>query len=1228
MSQAIFHKKPTVFRGLKALCAASMLFSAAEASAATLSIMDSPAGGTLPLEVTPVGGIVIDLVGTNGTRIVSELSADSLYNGNAGTTTTIGTATGFSSSLLSALGGGISKIAIRISLWDGDSAAGDQEYGLDSLTVNGVAFGNFSAISTTGTLLTGTSAGVISTSTGFRDNYFDTGFFVLTSASSATSLATLFTSLQTSGSLLFSFVDVNPTVGWNYLDFTQGVAASMQHIGFIPGIGSPTQVLQNTGTISTPVTMNYTANGQTITVENTTIQSLTFNPGSAFAITGTLTLTSGSISSTSGGSSTISGGSLNGSTGLTFNLAGDQLVTSTIVGSGPLLKTGTATLFLTGTNTYTGATTISQGTLQVGNGSSGTINNSSSITIGTNGTLVLALGPNAVSTPNIVDNGTIQVIGANTIRLFDAISGTGSFYQNSTGTTILSGLNTFTGATVASSGTLQIGDGSTGTIAASSALSVLAGATLVLESPDSSLLNHAISDNGTVVLQMPQATGTLGNTITGSGGIVKAGTNTLIVNKAQAYTGSTVIAAGTLRTTINNALPTQALLTVNTGAIFDLGNYSQTLGSLAGGGTILTGGSTVLTVGSDNTNSIFSGLMSGSGSLIKVGSGVLDVSGPNASHALTTILGGGLQVDGSLLGGVTLQAGSLLVNGSVLGGVSIQAGSAQVNGSVQGDMAIQGGSALVNGSLLGNVSVLASGNLGGGGTIHGNVTNQGMVSSGYSSGILTIAGNYTQEATGTLFIQVGSMSSHDQLVVGGTASLLGDLLVTGKQQIRGNPYAILTATNGVEGTFTNIYTDSFLKFSVEYEANSVLLIPYYHYLTTPEMTPNQRAVATTLDKLMDTEKFYENKSLLFLGDTLSALPTQDLPAAMDRIAPTDYIILPDATFSMAQVQASNLELRMDQIRSGLVDYTAGVNTAAACAVSNSTQRGDGRRYVDTEGRELIQAPNERCLSFFLNGSGEFVSDKSATISGDGKFTTGGVSTGADYRFNDHFAAGLTAGYANTTIDGRGNGSVGIDSGDISAYATAFNEGFFLNGILGGGASNYDVKRESFGGLTHGDTNGLNFNALLGGGYTYTCGGFSGGPIASLRYCGVQIDGFSEHSSLAPLNIQEQSKSSFKSTAGFQVAYEIPVDSVIVKPQARVQWRHEYANDSRDVSASFQTGDIFTVSGPTLGTDGLLLDLGASVQLTPTVGVYAYYSGDIGASNYTSNSVFGGMQLSF
>src|SRR5262249_20525206 len=120
--------------------------------------MTSPTSrGELPSGVTPVGGIVLDLVGINGRRLVAQLPASSLFRGMFDTGTpaafrgnpgTIGIQPGSPLPILAALGGGLPEVAVRVTLFDGDTAAGEFDFKDNELLLNGVAIGNFSDVPT------------------------------------------------------------------------------------------------------------------------------------------------------------------------------------------------------------------------------------------------------------------------------------------------------------------------------------------------------------------------------------------------------------------------------------------------------------------------------------------------------------------------------------------------------------------------------------------------------------------------------------------------------------------------------------------------------------------------------------------------------------------------------------------------------------------------------------------------------------------------------------------------------------------------------------------------------------------------------------------------------------------------------------------------------------------------------------------------------------------------
>ncbi|BDU21085.1 autotransporter-associated beta strand repeat-containing protein [Dyella sp. GSA-30] len=126
---------------------------------------------------------------------------------------------------------------------------------------------------------------------------------------------------------------------------------------------------------------------------------------------------------------------------LGFDRSDTMTLAGTISGAGDVVQSGTGTTVLTSTETYTGGTTISAGTLQLGNG-------------GANGSIV----------GNVVDNGTLAVDRSDVYTFAGSISGNGGVTQSGSGTTVLTAANSYKGSSTVQSGMLLIdGDQSAAT---------------------------------------------------------------------------------------------------------------------------------------------------------------------------------------------------------------------------------------------------------------------------------------------------------------------------------------------------------------------------------------------------------------------------------------------------------------------------------------------------------------------------------------------------------------------------------------------------------------------------------------------------------------------------------------------------------------------------------------------------------------------------------------------
>lgn len=188
--------------------------------------------------VSTVGGIVVQLVGANGTTVTSQLAASTLYVGFAATNPfTIGTQAGYGNSITSLLGGGLSRATFRFSLSDGDTGSGNFDFNQNFLQVNGVEVGNWSSVQAQNTDGLGNVLAPGFSNGGFRDGLLDTGWFDVTNSAL---LASIFANIDAADSISFQLRDTDP--GDNFFDFTQGINNSLINVGTGPIITNPNAV--------------------------------------------------------------------------------------------------------------------------------------------------------------------------------------------------------------------------------------------------------------------------------------------------------------------------------------------------------------------------------------------------------------------------------------------------------------------------------------------------------------------------------------------------------------------------------------------------------------------------------------------------------------------------------------------------------------------------------------------------------------------------------------------------------------------------------------------------------------------------------------------------------------------------------------------------------------------------------------------------------------------------
>ncbi|RFE54772.1 autotransporter outer membrane beta-barrel domain-containing protein [Salmonella enterica] len=459
---------------------------------------------------------------------------------------------------------------------------------------------------------------------------------------------------------------------------------------------------------------------------------------------------------------------------LELNTGGD--FDNAISGSGQVEKSGDGTLTLSGSNTYTGGTTINDGTL-------------------------IATSVDALGSGDVTDNATLAL---NTGGTFDnAISGSGKVEKSGDDALTLSGANSYTGGTLISGGTL-------------------------IASNVEALGTGDVTNNATLELNTG---GDFTNNISGSGQVVKSGDETLTLSGSNTYTGGTTINDGTLVATSVDALGSgdvtdNATLALNTGGTFDntisgsgkveksgddaltlSGANSYTGGTLISGGTLVA--SNVEALGSGdvtdnatlalNTGGTFDNTISGSGQVVKSGDDVLTLSGSNTYTGGTTISGGTLiasNVDALGTGDVTNDATlELNTGGDFTNNIS---GNGQVVKSGDDTLTFSGSNTYTGGTLISSGTLVANDvNALGTGDVTDNATLE-----------LNTGGDFTNNISGSGQVV---KSGDDTLTLSGTNSYTGGTTISGGTLVATNVEALGTGdvTNNATlelntgGDFTN-----------------------------------------------------------------------------------------------------------------------------------------------------------------------------------------------------------------------------------------------------------------------------------------------------------------------------------------------------------------------------------------------------------------------------------------
>ena len=916
----------------------------------------------------------------------------------------------------------------------------------------------------------------------------------------------------------------------------------------------------------------------------------------------------------SGTNGTLGSGGVTANGSLVFTEPNAASIANVISGSGGIEQSGPGVVTLTGANTYTGATIIDGGTtLQLGNGTAtGTLASASAVSIGTAGTLVFNQGSNT--------------------GFANVISGTGGVTQSGPGSVTLTGVNTFTGQTTVTSGTLAIGAG--GSIAGSSAVQLQAnnGQTagrLDISAGGQTINNLSSAQSGTTavptvvlggntltvntnVSSIPGNTVTFGGVISGTGALVKIGVSTMVLTGTNTYSGGTTISQGTLQ------LGGQAQ-----------GAASATTGTL-GSGPVVTSGDLVF---NEPANVVFANAISGAGSITQQGTGSVTLTGANSytgtsliSAGSTLVLAGGtlgssqVFIDGTLqlaqptsftLSNPIYGAGTLLQSGpgtvtidtaQNFNGLTHVAAGTLVVGSVAGNGASIGGSVTVDaGATLAGYGAL--------GVLIPDppvLTNSGTVipggASGNAPGVLYQSGDYVQTSVGKLLIAV-TPTTASQLQVGGASSLAGTIAFAyAPGTYTPKIYTVLSSAGPITGTFGTVQEQG----SVPTTLNRAV-----QYVATTS-APGQVNLVLTAAPLPPTPETPSTPST----------PTPPSVIVPIVIVPYDDPIYSESLASRAASADNSLGVLLGGGDTGNDCSTIGVPPVIGKQGSLQSAS-DG---LSTLGRVLCAAGG------WVHANGTFPQQDGAGNLPSYHSNIAGFLAGLDRQVTDFgLRLGVATGYEHRKLyDALG----GNDTGDVArfgVYALQQVDRLRLDAAFLYGHSWLDTNRVTGVGNAKSSNGGNEFSGGVQASMGFAVGNYTLTPLAGMRVASVAAGSFAE-SMANGLSAYAVSGNSVSQTSIIPYARLVASTEIVtgdgkrLAPYVSAGYQYQAGDTQRAVTLIAADGTVF--GAPSANPDRSAASLGLGFVLGADAwSVFAGY-GALLSGNWHAQEVNAGVKLAF
>lgn len=513
---------------------------------------------------------------------------------------------------------------------------------------------------------------------------------------------------------------------------------------------------------------------------------------------------------------------------------------------------------------------------------------------------------------------------------------------------------------------------------------------------------------------------------------------------------------------------------------------------------------------------------------------------------------------------------------------------------------VDAGRLAVNGSQTTNVNVASGGELGGNGTITGDIINGGTLAAGNSIGTLNVIGNYMQNGGSTTEVEIDDQGHSDRLNVTGNVTINGgtvNVVSAPGNYIAGQSYTFITYTGGLYGTgFSGITDDlAFFDAVLSYDPHAIgfYLQPNGTAFEAIADTINEKIVA----RIIDHDPYGPLHPLV---DEMLLMTNGQVRGSLNQLGGAVY-------GTNVQTQLQNTTAQM-QLLAQHLRPAAGGDTFTGVAAARQPTSTDSMIAFDSSGDLVIRGQSE-CLPRYTTWGTGYGLGGNAQSDGNAAgldYALGGVQAGIDRWLDEGTLAGVYGGYNYAQLDGNGLAQrVQANSGQFGGYFRRDLGCDYYVVASGLSFDSYDASRWlSIGAINSSASanyDGWQSATYVERGRTYELGGGTVQPYAALQYIYLRQNSFSE-TGAAPANLDVAGidAHSLRSVLGARASREVvTARGRVFVPQVRAGWLHEFLETDTLVTNRFGSlgGSSFAVQGLDLGRDWAIGGAGLGWRLT-------------------------------